>query len=64
MMELDTTPEVSLVEESPWDDINEVDFEFVKTGKSKGDGILTTHNGNFKVVLIMNIVNNVIIDTL
>ena len=24
-------------------------FEFVKTGKSKGDGILTTNDNNFKV---------------
>ena len=36
-------------EESPWDNVEEVTFEFIPTGRSKGDGILSTHDNNFKV---------------
>ena len=36
--------------EDPWDIAEEVSYEFIKTGKSKGDGVLTTHDNNFKVL--------------
>ena len=53
MKGMDTTAEVSLLgeeeEQSPWDNVEDVTYEFVKTGKSKGEGILTTHDVNFKV---------------
>ena len=32
-----------------WDDPNAVSFEFIKTSKSKLDGILITHDRNYKV---------------
>ena len=55
MKGMDTTAEVSLLgeeeEQSPWDNVEDVTYEFVKTGKSKGEGILTTHDGNFKVMI-------------
>ena len=51
---MDTTAEVSLLgeeeEQSPCNNVEDVTYEFVKTGKSKGEGIRTTHDGNFKVL--------------
>ena len=36
-------------EESTWDDPGVVHFEFIPTGRSRGDGVLSTHDNNFKV---------------
>ena len=47
---MDTTVSSGDEEESPWDDVDQVDHEFVKTGKSKGLGVLTTHDNHFKVL--------------
>ena len=45
MKGMDTTAEVSLLgeeeEQSPLDNVEDVTYEFVKTGKSKGEGILS-----------------------
>ena len=41
--------------ETPWDNVEEVSYEFLKTGKSKGDGILLTHDSNFKVITPISI---------
>ena len=50
-MDLTEDEESFVEEESPWDPNPDlVSFEFVKTGKSKGDGILTTNDNNFKVL--------------
>ena len=38
-------------EESPWDNVENVPFEFIQTRRSQGDGILSTHDNNFKVWL-------------
>ena len=38
--------------ENPWDAVEKVSYEFLKTGKSKGDGILISHDGNFKVTTL------------
>ena len=35
--------------EEDWDDASAVSFEFMKSGKSNGDGLLITHDRNFKV---------------
>ena len=35
--------------ELSWDDPTTVSFDFIKTGKSKGDGILTTNDNSFKL---------------
>ena len=35
--------------EDDWDDATKVSFEFIKSGRSNGDGILVTHDRNFKV---------------
>ena len=35
--------------EDDWDDATTVSFEFIKSGRSNGDGILVTHDRNFKV---------------
>ena len=32
-----------------WDDVKTVSFEFIKFGNSKGDGVLITHDRNYKV---------------
>ena len=49
-MDITEDEESFVEEESPWDPNPDlVSFEFVKTGKSKGDGILTTNDNNFKV---------------
>ena len=39
-------------EEHAWDDAQSVSFEFIKSGKSRGEGILATHDRNYKVSLI------------
>ena len=50
-MDITGDEESFVEEESPWDPNPDlVSFEFVKTGKSKGDGILTTNDNNFKVL--------------
>ena len=36
--------------ESPWDDVTKVSYEFLKTGKSTGLGVLLTHDNNYKVL--------------
>ena len=48
---MDETADDSLLDdvETPWYNVEEVSYEFIKTGKSKGDGILLTHDSNFKV---------------
>ena len=32
-----------------WDDVTEVSFTFINTGKARLDGMLTTHDYHFKV---------------
>ena len=34
---------------SQWDDASIIEFSFLKTGRSTGDGILITHGDNYKV---------------
>ena len=38
-------------EEYIWDDVSTVSFEFIKVGNSTLDGLLTTHDRNYKVTL-------------
>ena len=50
-MDITEDEESFVEEESPWyPNPDLVSFEFVKTGKSKGNGILTTNDNNFKVL--------------
>ena len=46
---MDETADDSLLDdvETPWDNVEEVSYEFIKTGKSKGDGILLTHDSTY-----------------
>ena len=46
MLENDLTLEE---DDLDWDNPTEVTFDFIRTGRSKADGILVTHDNNFKV---------------
>ena len=47
---MDATLEESLLPDDPWEDnLDDVKYEFIKTGKSGGLGVLITHDGQFKV---------------
>ena len=54
---MDETLEESLQQpDDPWEHSSQLDdikFEFIKTGKSGGLGVLTTHDGQFKVCKII-----------
>ena len=39
----------SEVDNQIWDDVTEVAFNYIKTGNSRLDGMLTTHDYHFKV---------------
>ena len=42
-------------DEQLWDDVTQVSFNYIKTGNSNLDGMLTTHDYHFKVQLQLHL---------
>ena len=49
MNPLDNIEEQEQEEDQQWDDVKSVSFEFIKSGKSNVEGILVTHDRNYRV---------------
>ena len=49
IIKLHTADQAREERERLWDDVETVSYEFIKTGKSKAPGMLTTHDRSYKV---------------